>query len=1147
MKFGFHDGTKVVWPRFLIYAGLAMLASPVIVIPGRAQLLQGSITGNISDPSGAAIGDAKVVVTNQQTNFSRDAVTNSSGGYNIPTLPSGAYTITVTAAGFQTSSVTGVIVSPEEVTRRDVSLTVGQLNQNVTVAAEVNNLQTDRADLRDDLNTNLLANAPVPIGRNYEMLFQTIPGVSPPQNSNSFTANSNRGLTFTVNGGATGTNSIRVDGTGTFDMTALAVAQFIPGLEAIENVSVSGNSFDAEQSAGSGAVNITVKSGTNQIHGVLFEDHTDNRLKAYPWAANRFAPEPKYIDNQFGGTIGGPIKKDKLFYFVSFEGTGYSQDATIVGEVPNAVMRTGNLSASPTPIYDPATGNPTGTGRTAFPGNIIPLSRIDVGVQALLGTGQWALPNQAGTGSLGLANNYLGLGSTYLRRDQTDTKFTWNPTPKFSMFARMGWGNNYWTTPEMFGPVLGGPNLSATNTAAGQGATNVLNGTISGTYVFTPHLIVDAHFGYDVNDAYSKQFSQAQNLGWSLLQIPGLNTAGESKTQQLQQGGLPTIVIDGYANLGSQSEFQPQAYWDPEKNWDANISWIKGTHNIRGGFDSDFQTSNEMQYQPIATGFTTYISSAGGFHFAQGTTQLNGGPSGNDYNAFASFLLGYPQDSGKVYQFPSQFTTRQDMYAIYIRDQWQVTPKLTFNYGARLDFYPFPGRNGQYSGLPTNMGLEYYNVSNNSMYLCGVGPVPLNCGVTKDRYHVVPRVGLAYRITDSIVIRAGYGIATDPTNVLGYNNRRYNYPYIDGLTILPPNSYSYATTFRQGIPVPTPPNVSTGIIPNVPATAGVNTYDNSDWARGYVQTWNFTVEARLKQHWTATIAYAGLQAIDPTLSINQNYSLIGQGTAGQLENNVTDGFRTASTPVLGTEGSTNYNALQTRVVGRFSGLTLNVGYTWSKNLGFQATPSAIPQYYRQENYGPLPTDIASNLQATLLYELPFGKGKPMLGTGLASKILGGWDLSAIFSDYSGRPFSVVAPSTTLNAVGSSQFADCILPAQQLGKVYEWYNVADFASPSAGRFGTCGNDVLRGPWLVNVDLGLDKKFALTEKIQLMFKVEMFNAGNTPHHANPGATSSTGTTSNNNVTNSAFMQATSIANTGRDGVDERTIRLNMKLTW
>ena len=306
---------------------LAIIVVSTVVVwiePAHAQLLQGSITGNVTDSSQAVIAGANVAAVEQQTNFTRDTVTNAAGGYNLPTLPPGTYNITVTAPSFQTTNVTGVLVSPEQVTRRDVTLAVGQLTQNVTVSAEANTLQSDRSELRHELNVRSLANLPVPIGRNYQMLFVTLPGVSPPQNSNSFTANSNRGLTFSVNGGSELTNTVRVEGTGTYNFSARVVAQFIPALEAIESVSVATNSYDAEQSAGGGAVNIMVKSGTNALHGVLFEDHVNQHIKAYAWPANRTRPNPKYINNQYGGTIGGPIKKDKLFYFLSFEGTGFS-------------------------------------------------------------------------------------------------------------------------------------------------------------------------------------------------------------------------------------------------------------------------------------------------------------------------------------------------------------------------------------------------------------------------------------------------------------------------------------------------------------------------------------------------------------------------------------------------------------------------------------------------------------------------------------------------------------------------------------------------------------------------------------------------------------------------------------------------------
>ena len=1128
-------------------------ALTVSVEPARAQLLQGSITGNVTDASQAAVVGAKVVATEQQTNFSRDTTTNGSGAYNLPTMPPGTYTITVTAPSFQTSTTTGVRVAPEEVARTNVVLSIGQLTQNVEVSADAIALQTDRADIRDDVTVRTLQNVPVPIGRNYQMLFITVPGVSPPTNSNSFTANSNRGLIISVNGGNTGTNTVRVDGTGTYDMTALAEPQFIPALEEIENVSLSGNSFDAEQQSGGGAVNITIKSGTNAIHGVLFEDHTDQHMEAYPWAADRTQPNLKYINNQYGGTIGGPIKKDKLFYFLSFEGTGLVQVAPFLGEVPTAAMRSGDLSGSPNPIYDPTSGNIFGQNRVPFTGNLIPQNKIDPGVKALLAYSAangnlWSLPNQAGIGSVHLANNLLTNGSTYLRRDQSAAKVNWNPTAKLSLFARLGWGNNYWTTPDQFGP-LGGPGLSPTNTAQGFGATNVFNGTVSGTYIISPSLIFDAHYGYDVNIAYSTQPAQDQNFGWTLMQIPGLNTAGQPAYKALQQGGLPSITIDGgITGLGSASRFEPQDYWDPERNYDANLTWVKGNHNFRFGFDSDIQNSKESQWQPASGSF---ISGAGGFHFALQTTELcktltNGTcstSSGTEYNSFASFLLGYSQDSGKIFQWPDYYYSHTRYFAGYARDQWQVTPKLTVNAGVRLDYFPIPLRNGT--------GMEYYDQKTNNMVICGIGNTPASCNIFNQfQTHFAPRLGVAYRLSGSTVIRAGFGMSTDPMNLFGLANRRINFPYIEGVIQLPPNVMSYALSLRTGINVPTNPfPLTTGQVP-VPGTAGLFDFNAANYKRGYVETYNFTVEQRIRPGWTASVGYAGSVQKDPMTSLEENWSPIGTGTGGLLLNNAID-QRIASTPLLGIEGTTTYNSLQARTQGRFSDLTISLGYTWSKNLGFLNPSSvlggaAMPWLYRTYDYGPLTTDIASNFEATAIYELPFGKGKRWASSGKMTPIIGGWQISGLFSDFTGRPFSVIA-NNNLNANNSYQRANCLGAPQQVGSVLNWYSPSTFAAPSATGFGNCGEDVLRGPGLINGDISIQKAFSFRERWNFKFLAEMFNVGNTPHHASPGYNQSTGTTSANNVQNSAFMNITQIANTGRDGIDQRTLRLSLKLTF
>ena len=1147
---------KQFYNRSVFFAALlAVLGGLTVwVQPAQAQLLQGSITGNVTDASQAAVVGAKVVATEQTTNFTRDTTTNGAGAYNLPTMPPGTYTITVTAPSFQTSTVTGVRVAPEEVARTNVVLSIGQLTQNVEVSADAIALQTDRADIRDDVTSRTLQNVPVPIGRNYQMLFVTVPGVSPPTNSNSFTANSNRGLIISVNGGSTNTNTVRVDGTGTFDMTALTEPQFIPALEEIENVSMSGNSFDAEQQSGGGAVNITVKSGTNAVHGVLFEDHTDQHLQAYPWTADRTQANPKYIDNQYGGTIGGPIKKDKLFYFASFEGTGLVQVSPFQAEVPTAAMRLGNLSASPNPIYDPATGNVFGQNRVPFTGNMIPGNRIDPGVQALLNYSAnhgnlWSLPNQQGIGSVHLTNNLLTNGETYLRRDQSAGKVNWNPTSKLSMFVRLGWGNNAWTTPTQFGD-LGGPGLSQTNTAQGSGATNVFNGTVSGTYIISPSLIFDAHYGYDVNIAVSNQPAQNLNLGGpTLMNIPGLDTSNLPKYKALQQGGLPSITIDGgMSMLGSVSRFQPQDYWDPERNYDANLTWVKGNHNFRFGFDSDIQNSRESQYQPASGGF---ISGAGGFHFAEQTTELctsltNGTcktSAGTEYNSFASLLLGYSQDSGKIFQWPDYYYTNAKYFAGYARDQWQVTPKLTVNIGVRFDYFPIPLRNGT--------GAEYYDQKTNNMVICGVGSTPASCNIfDKNQSHFVPRIGVAYRLGDRTVIRAGFGMSSDPTNIFGLSNRRINFPYIEGVIQLPPNNMSYAITLRQGITVPPNPfPLTTGQVP-VPGTAGLFDFNKANFRRAYVETYNFTVEERIRAGWTASVAYAGSQQKDPMSSLEENWSPIGTGTAGLLLNNAID-QRIASTPLLGTQGGTNYNALQARTQGRFSDLTLSAGYTWSKNLGF-ITPSsvqggaAMPWLYRTYNYGPVTTDIASNFEATVIYELPFGKGKHWVGSGKAANIIGGWQISGLLSDYTGLPFSAVA-NQNLNANNSFQFANCLGTPIKTGTVLNWYSPSTFAAPSATAFGNCGQNTLRGPGIFNTDLSLTKKFAFRERWNFAFVVDMFNVGNEVHHARPGYTVQTGTTSANNVQNSAFMNITQIANTGRDGLDQRTLRLSMKVTF
>jgi hypothetical protein len=1103
----------------------ALAALGLLTPPCNAQLLQGTIDGNITDATQAAVGGATIGVTNLATTLTRQTVTNSLGDYTLPTLPPGAYSLTVKANGFSTYSQTGIAVNANEVTRVNIALSVGQVNQDVTVSAQAATLQTDRADVHTDITTQSLNDLPTPLGRNYQLLLPAmVPGVATPSSGGSFAANPSRAVSVGYNGTTGWGNSTRIDGTSATDFNG-TYPIYTPALEAIQTVNVVTNSFDAEQGmASAAAINIQTRSGTNAIHGSAFEYHSDQHLKAYAWAADRTLAAPKFINNQFGGTVGGPIKKNKIFYFVSYEGSYVRQSTGVYSEVPTASMRSGDLSKSTTPIYDPLTGAANGTGRTAFAGSVIPSSRIDAGIQAMLALNLWPNPNTPGTGAYGLARNFFSQGDSGQNRNQYDSKLTWNPTGKLSVFARFGLNDNTWFNPQQYG-ALGGLGFSPSNSAVGAGGGHIYSGTLSAAYIVTPNLVADAYYGYSRNNAFTAQERLNENLGATLLQIPGLQSA------QTREGGWPALIVDGFggsgagqipgATIGPYNNFQPQNIQNYETEYVGNVTWIKGAHNLRGGLEINLQRDNENQEQAT---FCGYCLASGGFQFSQGTTQLNGGPAGNDYNAFAAFLLGLPANAGKVTLFPPAYRYYQNIYAFYVRDQWQVNRKLTLTYGTRWEDFPFATRGSR--------GLEYFDPATNQMAICGVGGNPTDCGISKDSHRFAPRAGFAYRLTDSTVIRGGYGLTNDPTNYGSSLGNRQNFPDIVATALTSPNSFSYATTLRQGLPAVVQPDTAAGRL-NVPLTAGIFTVDNNNYVRGYVQSWNFTAEQRIKG-WIVSAGYVATRSVDPIATLNENWGPIGGGTAGEVLNALYK--RPATTNMIGTEGTNKFDSLQAKADHRFSGgYQIGLTYTFAKAEGY-SSQVAIPSDFRL-NYGALANVAHHTVGFTAIVDSPFGAGRRYLQNGIAGKVLGNWQANAVTILRSGTPFTVTASNTTLNAAGSTQFGDCLTAPNQLRSIYQWYDKSAFAAPSAGRFGTCGTDSLWGPGLINADASVNRTFRFGERIDVKFSAEAFNIANTPHHSNPTSSVSSGT----------FMQALGIANTGREGIDERTFRLGLRIGW
>jgi hypothetical protein len=500
--------------------GVALLLMLLVPQGSQAQVLYGSITGNVRDANGAAIPGATVTIIHKETTQSRSTVTDGSGNYNFPTVQTGTYTLKMSQQGFKTFSKQDVVVTLNSVTRVDITPEVGEVTETVVITAEAPQLQTDRAEVRAELNERTLVNLPVPLGRNYQNLFKTIPGITPPENAHSIPSNPSRSMVFNVNGTSRSSNNTRIDGVSTTNIWLPHITGYVPALESIEVVNVVTNSFDAEQGlAGGAAINVQIKSGTNEFHGSAFGYHHNQHLRARNFFLPPTEKKGKFIYNQYGGTLGGPIKRNKLFFFVSYEGTNDRENVGRIGSVPTAAMRTGDLSASPTPIYDPATGALNGTGRTQFNGNIIPADRIDPIVKKIIAL--IPLPNLPSASPE--QNNYFATAPFKFDRWTIDSKVNWTVSSKFNMWGRYSILNFDTFQGTFFGRELGGVTISTGTANPGHGFGKTHNYSVGGVYTFSPSFIVDANFGFVRMGQNVEHERIDEKIGLDFLGIPGTN------------------------------------------------------------------------------------------------------------------------------------------------------------------------------------------------------------------------------------------------------------------------------------------------------------------------------------------------------------------------------------------------------------------------------------------------------------------------------------------------------------------------------------------------------------------------------------------------------------------------------------------------
>ncbi len=1110
-------------------AAASVLAACLAVPPSlQAQVLYGSIVGNVRDASDAAVVGAAVSITNLRTNEVRQATTNEFGQYNFPTVQPGTYAVKVTKEGFAAFSQENVGVTINSVTRVDVTLQVGAVTEAVTVSAAAAALQTDRSEVRAEIVGKQLVDLPVAIGRNYQQLFRALPGFSPPVNAHSIPTNPSRALRFNVNGASDASNNTRIDGASSTVIQLPWIVAYIPSLEAIETVNVVTNSFDAEQGlAGGAAISLQTRSGTNELHGAVYEYHTNQRLKAKPFFLPQGQGKPKLINNQFGAAAGGPFKRDKLFYFVAYEGTYDRQSASRFGTVPTAEIKRGDMSASPRPIYDPLTGNADGSSRTPFPDNLVPASRQDSIARRLADL--TPLPNLSG-----LSNNYFVAAPFQFNRNTVDSKVNYNATDRLNMFVRFSLLRYSSFNRELF-DELGGPPIAGGNPGNSHGGT--YSTTVAVNYVVSPNFVIDAYYGYTRMDTSSEQRRLEEKLGLDFLGIPGTN--GPRRFE----GSWPTFAIDSYTNIGTNDNFMPYYRRDPQYQYVANFNWTKGTHNVRFGFDLYRQHLNQSQAEFVGGGGVH--GGQGGFTFSGGPTLTRGGPSANQFNSYATFLLGLPTTIGKILQVPDEYNLRAWLYSFYIRDRWSLTRKLTLSYGTRWEYFPFPTR--------ADRGMEIYDPATNKVHVCGVGRIPRDCGVEVGKRYFAPRVGLAYRATPTLVLRAGYGITIDPFMATEF--MRAEYPVLIPFVAEGQNAFQPVGRLRDGIPPITAPELGDGVI-DIPARFGFAGWPQK-LRRGYLQSWNVTLQKELPASFIGSVAYVATRETKKLgyFDINSG-QVIGRGQAGRP---LFQQFgRTAPTTFVMPLGTGQYNAMQAALDRRFTaGLQLGINYTWSKSVGIidnTANQPAVRAWdYFHLNRAVRSFDRTHNLHITNIWELPFGKGRRWATQGVGAALLGGWQLNNVLGLMSGTPFTVTASGASLDLPGSTQRADQVKPVVRklggVGRGQSYFDPLAFRPVTEPRFGTAGFNSLRGPGLVNWDFGLFREFSVSERWKVQFRAEAFNFTNTPHFSNPGTNVSNLTLNPDGSIRSlgGFTEITSTTNLAREGIDERQFRLGLRVSF
>jgi outer membrane receptor protein involved in Fe transport len=1023
--------------RILRSAGAATVLLLAMAASAAAQVDRATLTGIVRDPSDAVIAKAQVKVTNLATNVVSTVTTNTDGTYLVVNLAPGEYLVQVEAPGFQRFEQT-VSVSVGTRARLDLSLAVGSVGETITVEGVTPLLSTENAVLGTVVARNEVDKLPLAI-RNWDDLLALVPGVQ----SDRYTeqaggTSSGRTGGVSVHGNRSLQNNFLLDGVAnnsfSTNVQELTTQISRPSVDAIEEFKVVTSPYAAEYGWAPGAaIIVSTRSGTNNIRGTAYDFFRNDSLDANNYFAKRAnQPKPTNNQNQFGGNLGGPIVRNRAFFFGDFEATRIEQGVLRTGRVMTENERNGIFTGT---IRDPQTGQP-------FANNTIPGERIDPVAARIVA--QLPSPNAAGNNNFIRQPNVEDESERYLARVDF-------PFGNDNIFARYIRTDRFRYVPGFLGGVLDG----TTTSAWGRNYLKSDAFVAGWTKVIGSALVNEARFSYarGVNDGTQDPFGVNGNAEFGILGVP---------EDPRVIGGITRMDISGHLAIGSP-DFMPKFQHTEQFQYLNTLTWLRGRHQVKVGADVMWPMKNE--YFDVAP--------------TRGQLTFNGSFTGN---AFADFLLGYAQRA----RLTNVFVVNQRLWStsFFVQDDWKATDNLTLTLGLRYDFMtpPYEADNRMANFDPTA------NNGAGALVFATDGSLEQRALVKPDKNNFAPRVGVVYKLGERTILRGGYGAFYNQFERIGSEDQLALNP--PGLRNIDVSSSSGSTTpvlfLRNGFPADFLDRL---VIANLMLRAA-----DPNAPRTQVQQFGGGVERQLGDAFVVSADVVG--SVTSNLAVLRN---INQPLAGTRDANGPVPFPTFGSNIQWREmtGEGNYKGLDLSFEKRFArGYSYRASYTLSEARD-QApehlnAASGRPQNGRDlESWeGPSDFDIRHRLVANFIVELPFGPGKAMLQDGVASRILGGWLVSGIYSARSGRPLTISQNNNNVGT-GAEGLPNLVGDPEGPKTVEQWYNKAAFELVPSGTFGNAGRNIVRGPGWVTVDLSLQKRVDFSSRVNATLRWDIFN--------------------------------------------------------